>query len=318
MALAEPASGGALQHARVASGLLTTWQSIAWLGAEAGLFKKLDIIMSFPALSVGGPEAVAGLVRGNWEFAHTGLLPVAEQVLAGQDVVIVATPTCQFASTFVMTRPGIDDLAKLDGKKVGLVTETGQTSVAARLAIEKAGANATYVTLQTFDNVYAAFAAGEVDAGALPVDLRLKGREQHGWNLFALNEFDTPSVFATTRRLIASNRDFALRVMQGFVETIQVFKTRPDIIVPLLQRYLKIEDRDTVEQLHAFHVPLFQTVPRPLPIGLPVLREYLLKTFPNAAALRECDICDASLINELDDCGFMERMCANAPNFDKR
>lgn len=315
MALAEPAVGGAPQPARAATGLLATWQSIAWLGTEAGLFKKRDITMSFPALSVGGPEAVAGLVRGDWEFAHVGALPVAEQVLAGRDVVIVAMPTCQFASTFVMTRAGIDDLAKLDGKKVGLVTETGQTSVAARLAIEKAGANSTYVILQTFDNVYAALAAGEVDAGALPVDVRRKGRDQHGWNFFALNEFDTPSVFATTRRLIASNRDLALRVMQGFVETIQIFKTRPDIIVPLLQRYLEIEDREIVEQLHAFHVPLFQDVPRPLPIGLHGLREYLLKTSSNAAALREYDICDASLIDELDDRGFIKGLCTNAPDY---
>ena len=36
-----------------------------------------------------------------------------------------------------------------------------------------------------------------------------------------------------------------MNVMQGFVETIHLFKTRPDIVVPLLQRYLKIEDRKT-------------------------------------------------------------------------
>ena len=38
--------------------------------------------------------------------------------------------------------------------------------------------------------------------------------------------------------------------MQGFVEAIHLFKTRPDIVV--LQRYLKIEDRKAVEELHAF------------------------------------------------------------------
>jgi hypothetical protein len=33
--------------------------------------------------------------------------------------------------------------------------------------------------------------------------------------------------------------------------------------VPLLQRYLKIADQKAVQELHAFHVPLFQKVPRP-------------------------------------------------------
>src|SRR6266478_974866 len=42
------------QRVRVATGLLATWQSTAWLGAEAGLFKKRGIEMSLPAIAVGG------------------------------------------------------------------------------------------------------------------------------------------------------------------------------------------------------------------------------------------------------------------------
>ena len=49
--------------------------------------------MTMPAIAVGGPEAAAGLIRGDWEFAHTGTVPVAEEVLKGRDVVILATPS---------------------------------------------------------------------------------------------------------------------------------------------------------------------------------------------------------------------------------
>jgi ABC-type nitrate/sulfonate/bicarbonate transport system substrate-binding protein len=297
-----------LQPMRVATGLSATWQSLAWIGAEAGLFRKRGIDFTFPALAVGGPEAAAGLARGDWEFAHTGVLPVAEQVLSGYDVVIVSTPTCQFANSFVMARPGVGDLAELDGMQVGIVTENGQTSVAARLAIENAGAKARYVALNTFENIYGALVGGKIDAGVLPVDVRSSGRQQHGWNAFALYEFGTPSVFATTRRLLTSNRNTALRVMQGLVETIHVFKTRPDVVVPMLQRYLNIENRDTVVELHALHVPLFQRVPRPMLSGLSNLREYLSKSFPSAASLGEDDISDASLIDELDENGFIKAL----------
>jgi hypothetical protein len=95
---------------------------------------------------VGGPEAGAGLVRGDWEFAHTGALVVAEEVLKGHDLVILATPTGEFANSFIMTRKEITELAQLSGKKVGVLTETGQTSVTARLTIEKAGAKANLCT----------------------------------------------------------------------------------------------------------------------------------------------------------------------------
>jgi len=140
----------ALRPVRAATGLLATWQSTAWLGTEAGISRKHGIDMSLPAIAVGGPQAAAGVIGGDWEFAHTGALPVAEEVLKGRDIVILATPTSDFPNSFVMSRKEITQLAQLNGKKVGVLTETGQTSVAARITIEKAGAKATYLPLIKF------------------------------------------------------------------------------------------------------------------------------------------------------------------------
>jgi len=298
------------QRARVATGLLAAWQSTAWLGAEAGLFKKRGIDMTLPAIAVGGPQAAAGLIRGDWEFAHTGTLPVAEEVLKGRDIVILATPTSEFSNSFIMTRKEITQLAQLAGKKVGVLTETGQTSVAARITVEKAGATASYVPLIKFDRIYAALAAGEIDAGALPIDLRFTGEVRYGWNAFPIHEFGTPSIFASTRKLIASNREFVMNVMQGFVETIHLFKTRPDIVIPLLQRYLKIEDRKAMEDLYAFHVPVFQKVPRPSFPGMQTLRELLAAKYPTAVSLKATDIADFSFIDELERSGFIDHLYA--------
>jgi ABC-type nitrate/sulfonate/bicarbonate transport system substrate-binding protein len=296
------------QRVRVATGLLATWQSTAWLGAEAGFFKKRGIDMTLPAIAVGGPQAAAGVIRGDWEFAHTGTVPVAEEVLKGQDIVILAMPTSDFSETFVMTRKEIKQLAQLSGKKIGVLTETGQTSVATRITIEKAGANATYLPLITFDRIFAALAAGDIDAGALPVDLRFTGEVRYGWNAFPMFSFGTPSIFATTRKLIAANRQLVMNVMQAFVETIHLFKTRPDIVVPLLQRYVKIEDRKAAEDLYAFHVPVFQKVPRPSFPGMQMLREFLAPKYPAAMSLKESDIADSSFIDELERSGFIDRL----------
>lgn len=310
VALRPVAAQAALRPVRAATGLLATWQSTAWLGTEAGIFRKRGIDMSLPAIAVGGPQAAAGVIRGDWEFAHTGALPVAEEVLKGRDIVILATPTSEFSNSFVMTRKEITQLAQLNGKKVGVLTETGQTSVAARITVEKAGAIATYVPLIKFDRIYTALAAGDIDAGALPIDLRFAGAVRYGWNSFPIHEFGTPSIFASTRKLIESDRALVTAVMQGFVETIHLFKTRPDIIVPLLQRYLNIEDRKAAEQLYAFHVPVFQKSPRPSFPGMQTLRELLVAKYPAAASLKETDIADSSFIDELERSGFIDRLYA--------
>ena len=297
-----------MASARAATGLLATWQSTAGLGADLGMFKKHGVEMTLPAVAVGGPQAAAGLARGDWEFAHTGALPVAEEVLKGRDVVILATPTVEFANSFVMTRKEITDLSQLSGKKVGILTETGQTSVAARITVEKADARATYVPLLKFDRIFAALAAGEIDAGALSVDLRFTGEHRFGWHAFPISEFGTPSIFATTRRHIASNRELVMNVMRGFVETIHLFKTRPDIVVPALQRYLDIEDPKVAEELHAFHVPLFRKVPRPSLGGMQALRDVLARKYPAAASLHESDIADSSFVDQLQREGFIDQL----------
>ena len=91
-----------------------------------------------------------------------------------------------------------------------------------------------------------------------------------------------------------------MNVMQGFVETIHLFKTRPDIVIPLLQRYLNIEDRKAAEDLYAFHVPVFRKVPRPSFPGMQTLRELLATKYPAAASLKESEIADPSFIDELE------------------
>ena len=303
----------ALKQVRVATGLLAMWQSTAWLGAEAGIFKKHGIDLSLPAIAVGGPQAAAGVIRGHFEFAHTGVLPVAEEVLKGNDIVILATPTSEFPNQFVMTRKEITELSQLAGKKVGVLSETGQTSVATRITIEKAGATATYLPLVRFDRIFAALAAGEIDAGALPVDLRFVGASRYGWNAFAIYEFGTPSIFASTRRLIASNRDLVINVMRGFVETIHLFKTEPELVVPLLQRYLDIADHGAAEDLYKYHVPVFQRVPKPLLGNLQNVRGVLAGKYPAAASLKETDIADASFVEELEHDGFIERLYETGP-----
>src|SRR4029077_14990656 len=122
-------------------------------------------------------------------------VPVAEEVLKGRDIVILATPTSEFSGSFVMTRKEITQLSQLGGKKVGVLSEPGQTSVAARITVEKAGATATYLPLITFDRIFAALASGEIDAGALPIDLRFSGQISYGWKGFPPHFLGTPVYF---------------------------------------------------------------------------------------------------------------------------
>lgn len=306
------AAGG---RAGMATGLRATTHSMAWFGVESGIFKKLGLNATFEKFSPGGVELFAGLRRGEFEFAQTGSLPTAETVLNGGDAVALLRNTVRHSSMFLMTRREYTKLEQLDGKTVAVLQDTvsGQTGVNTRLTVEKAGATAKYVGLGNFQNIYNSLAAGEIDAGVMPIHQRFPGQRQYGWNAFDVVSLEIPSVFITTRKLIASDRDMVQKVVQGMVETIHFFKTQPDAAVPLLQRFLQIDDRKAMEDLHAFYVPLFPAVPR-VDLGaegIKTLRDSFSKRFPVAAKLQESDIVDSSFIDELDKSGFIQRLYGN-------
>src|SRR5689334_12145613 len=89
LAAAEAAAQTSLKAVRMTTGLTAATHGMAWIGAEAGIFRKHGLEVSFPKQDLGGPESVSGMVRGEWEFTHTGTVPVAENVLRGGDAVIL-------------------------------------------------------------------------------------------------------------------------------------------------------------------------------------------------------------------------------------
>ena len=296
---------------RIVTGLRATLQSLGWIGTEAGIFKRLGLEVAFPRLETGGPEAAAGLIRGDWEFAETGSSPLIQGVLDGRDTVILLTPTAPSPTGFslLLARPGITEPAQLDGKRIGVLTETGQTTIGVRVALRRWGVNATLVPLGTFGRIYAAVGAGEVDAGALPLDYRFLGPRE-----FKLNAIEAPSTgfssaaVGCTRRLVAANRSLVARLVQGYVEAVHFFKTRRGEVIPLLQRFLMFKDRGAVEEAYDFYAPLFQPSPRPAAVGVQKLLSELALKQPAAASLSVDSVVDLSFLDELERTGFVRNL----------
>lgn len=294
---------------RIVTGLRAANQCIAWIGAKSGTFAKHGLNVTFPRLEAGGPESVAGLLRRDWDFAQTGTVPIAEAVLNGGDAVILLRDSIGRDGIVIMTSPRITRLDQLSGKKIGVLIDaySGQTGVIVRLAVEHAGAAATYVGLGTYRNIFAALAAGEIDAGALPIDYQFLGQTQ--FNCFETYSLRVPGVFATTRRAIAADRELVLRVMRGFVEAIHRFKTQAGAVVPLLQEFVGFSDRRAVERLHAYYASVLPVVPRPaLFDGMQELRDLFSRRYPAARELQEADIVDSSLIDDLEQSGFIAQL----------
>jgi ABC-type nitrate/sulfonate/bicarbonate transport system substrate-binding protein len=300
-----------LSVTRAAIALRAAFQSVAWVGAEAGIFKRHGVEVTF-TLETGGPRAAAGTASGDWEFCHTGDLPIVEGVAQGQDPVLIVAPTAPHEAAFLMARRDITKPEQLANARIGGVDAKGQFGQAVQALLEKWGVSATVVSLGSFQTIYKALGAGEIDAGYLPVDLRFLGENEFGLNAIAGLPVGAGGI-VTTRRLIAANRELVSQFVQASVDTIALFKTQPDVVVPLLQRFLGINDRKSVEQLLGYYTPLFQSNPRPtFASEIPQLRDIVARKFPAASNLKPEDLVDASFVDELDRTGYIERLYSKA------
>src|SRR5262245_31532782 len=102
---------------RAAIALRSAVQSVIWIGFEAGIFRKHGIEVNL-TLDTGGPRSAAGVLRGDWEFCHTGDTPVVEGVLQGHDPVVIVGPVGPHDSTFLMARRDITKPEQLAGARI--------------------------------------------------------------------------------------------------------------------------------------------------------------------------------------------------------
>src|SRR5260370_35527756 len=117
-------------RARIATGFRATIQSLGWIGMEAAIFERLELYASFRAVDTGGPEAAAGLARGDWEFAEMGTASLVESVLAGDEAVILLAPTVpSWTGVPILARRSISRPAQPAAARLGVLSEIGPTGV---------------------------------------------------------------------------------------------------------------------------------------------------------------------------------------------
>jgi ABC-type nitrate/sulfonate/bicarbonate transport system substrate-binding protein len=293
---------------RIAIAIRATLQSLGWIGTEAGIFHRLGLNVTFPAMDIA-LEAVAGLIRGAWDFAEIGGAPIVQGVLDGQDtVMLLAAERAPVAGVYLVARQGVTEPAHLRGGRIGVLSETGQLAISARAMLREWGITATLVPLGTLPKIDAALRAQDIDAGMLTEEYHRAAQRAIGLTAFPIPATGLPPVLATTRRLIHRRRGLVARVVQGYVETIHLFKTNRPIVVPLLHRFLQHFDQETVEDIYEFYAPRFQPLPLPSAVVIQQLLSEFAATYPGAHTLPPTAVADTSMVEELEQSGFVARL----------
>jgi len=137
---------------------------------DLGIFKDEGLNVEIVRFE-GGVGAFRAMAGGSVDLAGTSSEPFITAVSQGADVKAVYTYAPNVDVSFVVG-PGINTLADLKGKRIGIQEPNGFADVMSRLVLKKAGISPTdvkFVTTTTAGRV-TELIAGNVDTGVLHID----------------------------------------------------------------------------------------------------------------------------------------------------
>lgn len=284
-----------------------------WVTKEAGLFKKngLDVNLIFIP---GGPTAAAAMLAGEVQSVAMAGPAVVTSNLAGSDLVMIAGIVNTFAFQ-IITVKGITTPQQLKGKRVGVNRFGTAPDIAARFALRRMGLEPSEVTiLQLGEQAtrLAAMKAGQLEAAiVLPPITTIAERE--GMNVL-LDMSDLGAEYqitglASSQSFIAKHRASAMKLMRAFVEGIHFYKTRKKESMAIIAKYMRTNDMEAVAATWDYFAnKIVPKKPYPTARGIKALLDLAAKERPEAAKVAPERIMNISLLKELDDGGFIDRL----------
>lgn len=285
-----------------------------WVTLDKGFFRKYGLDVQLILIESGTTTAQA-VVAGDISFATLAGPAVIQSNLRGADTVmiggIVNTLTFQLYTDKSITRPD-----QFKNKSVGVTRYGSATDFAIRYALDKYGLipekEVTILQLGNVPALLAAMEAGKIQGAMLSAPTSLRAKKLGYPMLADLQmlglEYQHTSV-ATTRSLLKSKPDLARNFMRAYIEGIHYAKSHRRETLEILAKYLRTEDKEVLEDTYESIVQtLVPEKPYPTLKGVQIILRELGAKDPAARSAKPEQFVDISIMKELDDSGFVERL----------
>ena len=299
----------AADKVRVAYSALAPTQGVLWVAEVAGLFPKNGLNADL----VYTRAAIETLVAGEVQFGQmTGALMFSAR-LQGADPVMIAGVQDILTDRLVV-RAGINSVEDLKGKRVGVFRFGSASHMRLLNVLPRYGMTERDVTfLQVGDTPERLIAlhSKSIDATLLsPPDhfLALRGGIKIILNLRDLNVPYQGTGLVTTQRLLAKNRDLAMRFTKAFVEAIHVVRTNPAVSKRAFAKYRQTKDEKNIEDAYQTLREIVQPKPYPSIEGFRTIIKDSVDRIPAAKNANPKDFIDPSLLEELDRSGYIDSL----------
>jgi NitT/TauT family transport system substrate-binding protein len=294
---------------------LTAGQVAPWMAKEAGYFKKYGIeaeLIYIPAVA-----ATQALIAGEIQLAQVTGVSTSGAILAGADVRIIASVQDRLAGS-IYARPEIKTPEDLKGKKIGIsrfgaVSETAVAMFLARFGLKR-GTDVAIIQLGGLPEIITAMERGGVDAGFANPPQTSRARRLGMKELFDLNALGVElqqTCLTVTTKYLRERRPVVKSFLQAYAEGLHRFITDRDFSTQVLKKYLRVDDKEILDDAYTFYAQRLQKIPTPTVKGIKFILDEMAEKQPRARNVSPESFVDFSLLQELDQSGFFKQLWKN-------
>jgi NitT/TauT family transport system substrate-binding protein len=303
------------QSIKLAYAALNAGQVAPWMAKDAGYFSKYGIdaeLIYIPAVA-----ATQALIAGEIQLAQVTGVSTAGAILAGADVRIIASVQDKLAGT-IYARPEIKSPEQLKGKKLGISRFGALSDTAVGLFLNryglKRGTDVAIVQLGGLPEIITALEKGAIQAGFANPPQTTRARRLGMRELFDLNTLDIElqqTCVTVTTKYLRERRPVVKSFVQAYAEGLHRFVTDRDLSIQVLKKYLRVDEKELLDDAYAFYSKRFQKIPYPTLKGIKFIIDEMAEKQPQAKKATPESFVDLSVLQELDQGGFFKQLWQN-------
>lgn len=252
----------------------------------------------------GGVQMAQALLSDSLQFAQMAGSVVVRSVLAGGDLVMIAGFVNRI-SYLMVSRPNINGMKDLTGKKIATASIGGSVDSVLRLGLKASGIDPQQATLLPAgppNARIAALASGQMDATiVLPENLGVA--EKAGLKILKdLSEVDLQiqhTGLVVRRSLIKENRNLVKAFLAAIVEAINFYRDNERETIELMGAFAGTRDARPLQDSYRFHKRLFAQPPYPSAEGFKTVLAEIRDPAIDEKKVRAEQFFDRTLLDEL-------------------
>jgi ABC-type nitrate/sulfonate/bicarbonate transport system substrate-binding protein len=206
-------------------------------------------------------------------------------------------------------------LEQLKGKKLAVSRFGSASDLAARLILQRYGLvpDKDVVILQVggTSTRLSALSKRSIDSTVLTPEFFTLAKKAGFTILVDPTQYEIPFPqleVLTSRAFLKTQADTITRYMRAIIEGIYAVKRNPEPSIRALSKYLKINDREALEEVYRLYKELYPPVPHPSPAAIQTQLTWMAEKDPRAKAAKPEQFIDGTIVREIEKSGFVAHL----------